>query len=379
MQRSKAILVSVLILLLHLTACSTLPINGRLPDGLTAEKILTVDKGAPFALAPDENVVAAVSDGLKLFHLPSKENIPLADRTPLKLAWSPLGHSLAAIFAKEGGSSIAIYDQHGTPVAESSVSATLTDLGWLSEDELVAGGFRIKSYKFGSNYQSLFFRWKPGRDMPAENSLRDTSLKPATFAKWKKILEHGPVLDRSPQSGTLLYLQPIDPPLFDPYYKLIMRDLASGQELEIASVSFSSRGGRFSADGERILYSDGSGSTLLYNPWIEETVRKTATPGNNPSLSPEGEKWVSDGALFRKEGAAIPLAEGAEAEFSRDGSRIVMSAGGALYLLSGLKAAEGTMFVPAVAEKVAKLRSMRVQGLLTPKEYRENLLKVTAP
>jgi len=37
------------------------------------------------------------------------------------------------------------------------------------------------------------------------------------------------------------------------------------------------------------------------------------------------------------------------------------------------------VFVPALAEKVAKLRSMRIQGLVTPQEYKENLQKLTAP
>jgi hypothetical protein len=318
-----------------------------------------------------------VSDGLKLFHILSKEQVSLGERSPVKLAWSPLGYSLAAIFAKEGGSSIVVYDQFGTPIAESPVNARLTDLAWLSEDELAAGGVRITTYKFGSNYESLFFRWKPGRDMPAENSLRDSTLQRATFAKFKTLLERGPMLDLSAQSGTLLYLHPVEPPMFPPYYKLIMKDLASGKELELASVSLNAGGGRFSADGEKILYSDGNGTTMLYNPWIEETIRKTATMGSNPALSPEGDNWVCDGVLFRKEEAAMSLAEGAEAQFSIDGSKIMVSGDGGLYLLSGLKSAEGTMFVPAVAEKVAKLRSMRAQGLITPKEYKESLRRIT--
>jgi len=171
----------------------------------------------------------------------------------------------------------------------------------------------------------------------------------------------------------------VDPPVFTPYYKLIMKDLASGSELEIASVDFNSAGGRFSADGERILYADGRGTTLLYDPWTEETLRTINTPGRNPALSPEGENWVADGTLFRKDGAVLPLAQAAEAAFSLDGSRIMLRAERGLYLLTGLKPAEGTLFVPAIAEKVAKLRSMRLQGLVTAQEYKESLQKVTAP
>ena len=379
MHRSTILLITALISMVFLTACQTLPINGTLPDGLTAEKIASVDKGSVLALSPDGNVVAIVSDGLKLLHLPSKEHVNVAERAPLKLAWSPLGYFLAALYVKDGASSIAIYDQYGIAIAEEAFAVRLTDLGWLSEDELVTGGVRIKSYKFGHNYQSLFYRWKPGRDMPVESILRDTTLQPATVAKAHSLLERGPMLALYPQSAALLYLHPVDPPVFTPYYKLIMRDLASGRELEIASAGFNSSGGKFSADGERILYADGNGTTLLYNPWSEELIRKASTFGRNPALSPEGENWIADGALFRKDGTVIPLAGEAVAQFSTDGSRIIIRGGGDLYLLSGLKPAEGTMFVPAVAEKVGKLRSLRMQGLVTPAEYKESLQRISAP
>ena len=372
------ILLSALLSLSFLPACQTLPLNGKLADGLVAEKFRSVDKDSPFALSPDGNVIAIVSSGLKMVHIPSKEHLSLGEMSPYKLAWSPFGNSLAALYAKEGGSSIVIYDQQGFPVAESTVAARLTDLGWLSEDELLAGGVRVKSFKFGSNYQSLYFSWKPGRDVPVENALRDTTLRPSTFAAWQTLLERGPMLDLAAQSGTLLYLQPVDPPMYSPYYKLIMKDLASGKELEIASVDFQSAGGKFSADGEKILYGDGKGTTLLFNPWSEELLRKTATAGRNPALSPEGENWASDGALFRNGAAVMPLAEGAVVQFSTDGSRAAIRSGKELYLLSGMKAADGIMFVPAVAEKISKLRSMRLQGLVTPQEYQENLLRITA-
>jgi len=379
MHGSATKVITVSILLLFLAACSTLPINGTLPEGLTAEKIVSVDKGAAFSLSPDGNVVAIGGDEPKLLHIPSHEHIPLGTRVPLKLAWSPLGYSLAAIYATDDGSSIVVYDQYGIAIAESPVNASLTSIGWLSEDELAAGGIRVKGYSFGSNYQSLFFRWMPGRNMLTEHGLRDTTLQPSTLASWKHLLQRGPMLDLSPQSGTLLYLHPVDPPVFTPYYKLIMKDLASGSELEIASVGFNAAGGRFSADGERVLYSDGRGKTLLYDPWTGETLRTTNTPGSNLALSPEGENWVADGVLSRKDGAVLPLAKDAEAAFSVDGSRIMLRVEGALYLLSGLKPAEGTLFVAEIAEKVARLRSMRMQGLVTPKEYKESLQKVNAP
>lgn len=379
MKRSIAALFASILSMLLLAACSTLPYSGKLPDGLTIAKVTSVDKGSPFATSPDGSVVAKVSSGLKLYHTSFKEELLLGEGTPVKLAWSPHGYFLAAIYSIEDESRIVVYDQYGTPMADERVNARLMSVSWLSDDELIAGGTRVKSYKFGINYQSLFFRWKPGRDLPVESVLRDATLRQQTYFDWKATFERGPMLDLSGQSPVVLYLHPVDPPMFTPYYKLIMRDLESGKELEVASVTFSSGGGRFSADGEKVLYGDGSGNTVLSNPWTGEVLRKRKTPGFNPALSPEGESWVSDGVYFRRDGSVVPLAEGAEAEFSRAGDMIIYRDGGNLYRLSGIKQPDGIMFVPAVAEKVTKLRSKRIQGLMTPKEYGENMQKVVAP
>lgn len=368
MMRSISVLFAVVFALLA-AACSTLPMRGGLAEGVTATRLAKVDKASPFALSPDGTVVAMVSSGLKLYHTVFKEEILLEGGAPIALAWSPRGFFLAAVFARGDESRIVIYNQYGTPIAEEVLKARLSSVSWLSDDELIAGGARVKSYTFGVNYQSLFYRWQPGRGLPVEKLLRDSTLRQTTVDGAKPAFERGPMIDIARQSAVLLYLHPVDPPVFTPYYRLIVRDLESGSELEAASVSLNSGGARFSADGERILYSDGSGSTVLYNPWTETVLRKSRAQGLNPALSPEGENWFSDGAYFRKDGSAMLLAQGAEAEFSRTGDSIIYRDGEELTLIAGIGQSEGIMFVPAVAEKVAGLRAKRIQGVITPKEY----------
>jgi WD40 repeat protein len=368
-----AALVSTLTLL---SACRTLPIDGRLPDGLAAEKITSVKEGSPFAVSPDGNVVALVSSGLKLFHIGLKEQVDVSSDSPEKLAWSPFGNFLAALFRKDGKSTIITYDQHGIFVAEAKVDDALTDLGWLSENEIYAGGLGVKNYKFGSNYRSIFYRWNPGRALPVANDLRDTTLQPPTFRKWKTALERGPMIDSAGQTAQILYLHPVDPPLFTPYYKLIIRDLETGKELDSAHFSFNSDGGSFSADGESLLFGDGDGSVKLFNPWSEETLHTVATPGKSPVFSPDGATWFADGTLFRNSSIVTPLAPGV-ARFTPDGSRLLISSSGSLYLVTGLKKAEGSLFAPSLVDKIQKLRSMRVQGLVTPAEYKETLKRIT--
>lgn len=361
---------------LVLAACRTLPLNGKLPDELTASKIASVEENAPFAVAPDGNVVALVSSGLQLLHVPSKERVLMTAKTPRKLAWSPFGTSLAALFIEGQQSRVIAYDQYGTTVAEAVIEAQLTDIGWLAEDEIALGGAIIKQFKFGSNYRTILYRWKPGHDLPVAADLRDTTLRPATIKKWLDVLNRGPLMDFSSQTPLISYLHPVDPPLFNAYYKLIVKDLASGKELEVASVGLFSGGAKLSADGEKLLFGAGNGETVLRNPWSAEDLIKADSPGLNPSLSAATEIWFADGALFRSGELLSQLAPGAMAQFTADGSRLFLSAGSGLYLLRGLKTASETLFVPSLVDKVQKLRSLRTEGLISAAEYKEAIKRI---
>lgn len=377
--RTRLFSATLLLFPLLLAACQTLPLNGKLPDNLAATKIASVDQDSPFAVAPDGIVVALVDGGLQLFHIPTRQQVPLSASTPRKLAWSPFGNSLAALFREGEKSRVITYDQYGTAIAEAVIAAPLTDIGWLSENELALGGQLIKSYKFGSNFQNVLYRWKPGRDTPVVNNLRNSTLQPATVNKWHALLARGPLMDFSSQTPLVSYLQPVEPPLFTPYYKVIVRDLASGRELEVATVSLSSAGARLSADGEKILFGDGKGSTVLRNPWSEEVLGNVSSPGLSPALSADAGSWFADGALFRNGALLTQLAPAAAAQFTPDGSRLVLQTGGDLYLLTGLKAADGALFVPALNEKIQKLRSLRAEGLISPKDYQQALARITQP
>ncbi len=381
MHKLKSLLSATLLLLtLHLlTACQTLPLYGKLPDNLQAEKIAAVDENAPFSVAPDGNVVALVSSGLKLFHIPTKEYLPLSTKTPRKLAWSPIGTTLAALFTEAQKSRITVYDQFGTPFAETVIDALLTDLGWLSETELALGGAVITEFKFGSNYRNILYRWKPGRDDPVISELRDSTLQATTIRNLRPFLERGPLMDFSSQTPLISYLQPVDPPLFTPYYKLIIKDLASNKEMEVAALSLYAEGARLSADGEKILFGDGKGSTVLQNPWSEEVIFSVSSPGFRPALSPVTGSWFADGALFGDGAMLTRLAPGATAQFTADGGHLVLKTGAELYLLNGLKPAEGTRFLPALNDKIQQLRSMKIEGLISPNEYKQALEKIVQP
>lgn len=368
-------IITIAATLLH-SGCSRLPITGQLPQNLEARRLAGIDPDSPMAISPDGKVAAVSSSGLKLLHLPSGQLLEVDGRLPGRVAWSPGGYGLAASFSAGGGSSIVTYDQHGIRVAEERVEGKITDLAWLSEGEILAASISITNYKFGSNYATRLHRWSPGMGGVATVGLRQTTLQPATIRQWLPLLQRGPMLDLSPDRRVILYLQPMDPPLFNPKYKLVLRDLASGREMEVDNLPWSSDGGRFSADGELLFHGDGGGKTTLRDPWSGEIVATLPGSGRNLELSPVGDYRFSDGTLYRNDSLVAPLAEGGRAIFSPNGRELLVSAGADLYLVTGLRPEGSRLLTPPQREKLLQPRSWRLEGLISPNEYRETLERI---
>lgn len=358
------------------SGCSRLPITGKLPENLTAEKLAPVDHNSPLAISPDSRVVALSSSGLKLFHIPTGEQVEVSDRIPRELAWSPFGYSLAATYPAGGKSTIVTYDQYGIKMAEVVVEGEITDLAWLSESEVLAASIVITGYKFGSNYRTILHRWLPGRGTPTSTHLRDTTLQPVTARNWQPLLMRGPMIDISRTADQILYMQPVDPPLFTPYYKLILRDLTNGKEMEIAHLAMTSSGGRFTADGELVIHGDGAAKTSVYDPWSGETVGSIKAAGKTLEISPAGDYLFVDGALYHGDRMVTMLAADGIARFTPDGRQLLVVAGGKLYLLGGLQPANDRLLPVPQLEKLLQPRAWRVDGLISAKEYKETLERI---
>ena len=360
------------------SGCSRLPVTGQLPSNLTATKITDLDETSPMAIAPDGRVVAISSSGLKLLHLPTGQQVEVSGTTPREVAWSPRGYSLAASYPTGTGSTLVSYDYQGIKLAETQVQGEITDLTWLSEGEILAASVTITNFKFGSNYKTVIHRWIPGKGEPTSTPLRDTTLQPITARNWLPILQRGPRLDLSRTADQILYLQPIDPPLFTPYYKLILRDLTSGREMELASVGMSTSGGRFTADGELVVYGNGADKTTVYDPWTDETVASFKAAGTNLQISPTGEYRFSDGALYQGDKLVTMLAPGGIGRFTPDG-RLLLSADNTLYLLDGLQPASDKLLPVDHLKKLLQPRAWRIEGIISPKEYKETRERIIKP
>lgn len=361
------------------SGCSTLPLTGKLPEGLAVEQLAEIDENSPMAVSPDGTVLAMVSSGLKLFHLPTGQQVDVAERSPRELAWSPYGYTLAASYTAGKKSTIVTYDQHGIKVAETGLDGEITHLSWLSETELLAASVEITGYKFGSNVMSVIHRWQPGSGAPKRIELKNTTLQPATASRWGSLLAGGPKVDVSRTADQILYLHPVEPPLFTPYMKLILRDLANGKEMEIAQVSLASHGGKFTADGEQVIYGDGTGTITRKNPWTGETVATIKGAGKGLAISPAGDYLFADGALHHNTGLLAMLAPGGTASFTPDGRQLLVAAEGDLYRLTGLHPANDRLLPVKQVEKLLQPRAWRLDDLISPRDYKDALEKTRQP
>jgi len=365
----------VMAITLMLAGCSSLPLTGKLPEGLAAEKLADIDENSPMAVSPDGKVLAMVSSGLKLLHLPTRQQLDVDERSPRELAWSPYGYSLAASYAAGKRSTIVTYDQHGIKSAETDLDGEITGLSWLSETELLAASVIMTNYKFGSNVMSVVHRWQPGSAAPKRIDLKNTTLQPATASLRGSLLARGPRIDVSRTADQILYLHPVEPPLFTPYMKLMLRDLASDKEMEIAQVSLVSHGGRFTADGEQVIYGDGTGTITRKNPWTGETVSTLKGAGTGLEISPAGDYLFADGALYHDNGMLAMLAPDGTARFTPDGSKLLVAGEGDLYLLTGLRPANDRLLPVGQVEKLLQPRVWRLDDLISPRDYRDALQK----
>ena len=284
---------------------------------------------------------------------------------------APAGPYFSASLVLQDGSVLITGGYNRTPQS--------TDLAWLSENELIAGAYLVTKYKFGSNYKSIIYRWQPGRSAPVSTPLRDTTLQLKTVARWQSLLDRGPMLNVSGTAAYILYMHPYDPPLFTPYYRLVLRELATGREMDSATLGLNASGGKFSLDGETILYGDGTVRTTVYNPWTEETLGSLKSSGKNLELSPVGNHWFADGALYVGDSPVVNLTSGGVARFSPDGKELFIAGNGTLYRLSGLRPGEKGEAAAAQPEKVLQLRSWRIEGLISAKEYREAMERMKLP
>lgn len=368
MRRHAMVIVRWTFCLFLVTAgCAHLPVTGTLPEGARLTEVARVATGGPFALDPQGERLAFGADGLTVKDLATGVERHVGSPAPTALAWAPGGARLAASFPRGEESILRLYDRQGGLQEEVPLAGVVTSLAWRSPTEILAFAVHRQTFRFGGEMAEILYRWD-GTGKPTATPLADTTLMPATLRKWGKVLDRPLTFALSPLGDEILYPRLHDPPAFTPYLRLVVRDLESGAEREVAEVSLHSGGAVFSGDGERVLFGDGVGESRLFDPWRKRQYVSLPVPGRTIALSPSGRYLLIDGHLYRDGRETTTFPSASAGAFSA-GGKLVVRYGERLYLVAGLPEAPP---VPASTATVLQLRQLRKwlsEGLITDEEY----------
>lgn len=364
--RASLLLIGLAVLL---SGCARLPIAGPDATRLNATAVARLDDAALFAAAPGGKQVAFSSGGVWVAPLPGGDSRPISTEPPLALAWSPDGERLAVAFAGGSGSRIAVFGPDGAMAAETAIAGRAIALSWSAADTLLVVALELEQYKFGASYREVLLTWH--LTAPPERAvLHDVTLKPSTVRR----LESG-LLTRvlsplfSPLGDELLYGRIMDPPAFDAHLKIMLRNIASGAEREVASTAFTDGTVRFAADGEDLFVAMDTDKIRRIAAWSGTEKQLLPFSGRALAVSPDGRHLLADGRLLQngRETARFPaLTTGL---FVDDG-RLLAAYDGTLFLVSGLgEPVAAPAMPPGKLERLRTLRAWRASGLISADEY----------
>ncbi|QWV94394.1 hypothetical protein KP004_04190 [Geomonas oryzisoli] len=364
----------VLILLSVLALCSlpgcaaTLP--AQLPTGLEVKPIACSDAGTPFD-ASRNGTFATVSNGVLTLTDQQGKSVGIGRDGAGVLRFSPSGERLAVALPSKGGSLLRILDRKGATVAETPIAGRVTSVAWRSDKELLAGVLNIRKFSFGSQMTSRLFQWD-GTTPPVATLLNDVTLRPHVARLPEQLLYNQLFIAVSPYRDEIAFTSLKDPPLFTPYLKVLVRNLDSGGGSEVGQVQLGEGTVIYTPDGESLVVGNAEKASRRISLLDGKELEGWPSPAINPAMSPSGSYLLLAGHLYRKGKEIATFPPDAKGSFLPDGSGLAVSYRGQLYLVSGLDDGMPPA-LPAGLDRVLKLRRLRSQGLITEKEYRDQL------
>lgn len=365
-------------LMILLSGCAQLPIAGSEAARLTSISVARIDSEPLFSAAPGGKQVAFSSEGVRVATLPSGESRTLSAERPLAFAWSADGGKLAVAFGRGKDSWITVYGVNGVPVAETKAAGSVVAIFWPESDALLVVSMEMETYKFGTSCREVLLRWQLA-GTPERTVLHDVTLKPYTVRKWGDgFLMHAISPAISPLGDELVYGRIQDPPAFDAYLTVIVRNISSGAEREIARTGITDGIARFSADSEGLFMSGSNGHIRLVAAWSGAEKQAAPFSGRSLAVSPDGHHLLVDGRLLNDGREVALFPPRTTGEFLDDG-RLLVADNGTLFLVSGFEASvTRPIMLPEKLERFRTIRAWRASGLITADDYvtaREKVLK----
>lgn len=371
-----ALLLLLICLTVLLSGCAGLPISGYAPGELASTVVARLDADPLFAASPDGTHVAYSREGVRVVSLSSRKSQLLFRESPLALAWSPNGQQLAIAYLHGAENRIALFSVDGRLTADTVTVGHVVAIFWPEADTLLALTVELEPHSFGTTCREVLLRWQPG-ETPLRTILHDVTLKPATLRRRGIPALLRAIAPRlSPAGDELLYGRIQDPPAFEAYLKLVIRNLDSADERVISTSRFPGETIRFSVDGEGLLLQT-AGRTVLLDSWSGAEKPDRDLPGQE-SLPSARCCLSADGRFVEADGRTVQLPPRTNGQFLGDG-RLLSSHNGRLYLVSGFAPTAAVPALPLEKQKrLRTLRAWRAAGLISADEYhtaREKVVK----
>jgi len=363
-----------------LGGCSSLMQGMPLPDGFQVKELAKADAGRPFAVNRT-GLLAALSKGHLQLIDPHQEPRPIGELNAAALSFSPSGEKLAAAIpvvqadpkSDSHQTMLRLFDRQGKVVGETTIPERVTSLAWRSEKELLASGLTVRKFSFGSELVSHLYRWD-GTGAALSADLSDMTLRKPLSQQPEESFTNTVTLAVSPYGDEIAYSSLKAPPMFSPYLRIATRHLESGAEREVAETALDSGGPIYLPDGESLIIGNARGLSRRVTLPDGREIDAWPSQGSYPAVSPGGSYLFLDGRLYQNGRTVISFPSQARGAFLADGTGLVISYGGRLYMLTGFQD-QPAPALPADLGRLLQLRKLRSMGLITEKEYRAQKVK----
>jgi len=363
------------VILCGLAGCTTLMQGAPLPEGFALKKVTKADRGTPFAVNRSGAFAAISKGGIEITD-PDGSGRKIAREAASALCFSPAGDRLAAALPTENGTMLRLFDLEGNVIGETAIPERVTSIAWRSEQQVLAASLSIKKFTFGSELTSRLYQWD-GLTPPAAVTLSDVTVRPPVGKLPPEQLFNSLSIAVSPYGDEIAYSQLKDPPLFTPYLRIAIRHLETGAEREVGKTSVGSGGILYTPDGESLLVGDAQSLTRKLSLPEGKELYAWPSPGSHSALSPSGSYTFLDGLLYQDGRTIATFPPQTRGAFLPDGSGLVLSYDGKVFLVSGLKDRAAALPTEDL-DRLLKLRRLRSMGLITEKEYRAQKQKEPA-
>ena len=362
-------LVSLLLVLLAGCASVFKPLPVVDVERFSIQNVSHIGTAGPMAISADGRLAAWGDGGLQLLDIEAKHQVQLLEDVPETLCWSPDGVQLAVTTRVGAVSKLTVFDRSGVNVYEQDLNGLVGRLQWPLVGGLTAGVLRYESYRFGTHIAQRLLRWDAGWLM-TEVPLYETTIMPSTAATLNGRLAETFDFDLSPLGDEVLYTRLHAPPAFAASRHLVLFNLQTRQERQVAALPLLNGAGRLTADGEFALISEGIGQVRRQDMWSNGSSDSWA--GEYSDYDASSGLLLAGHQLLQDHLLLLELPPKSQTQISFGGKFLLINWDKRLYRLTGYPVSQNEPNDEVSMTKLKKLRRLRSRGLIELNEYQQS-------